>query len=125
MKDHFFFCSKAMGPLMAIMFICSCSPPSEKTTPQPGVAIEETKPAMHAVEIAQMKFLPAVLKVRKGDTVMFVNHDMVTHDITEETKKAWSSSALAANQTWVLIVTGSAGYFCSIHPVMKGRIIME
>ena len=75
--------------------------------------------------ISAMKFFPAELKVKKGDKVVFVNHDLVTHDVTEETKKAWSSSPMATNQTWVLIAMESADYFCSIHPVMKGKIIVE
>ncbi len=80
---------------------------------------------MHSVEITQMKFYPAELRVKKGDKVVFVNHDLVTHDITEESKKVWSSSPLVTDQTWILVVTESVNYFCSIHPVMKGKIIVE
>jgi plastocyanin len=106
------------------MILGGCASPSE-TKPQPGTTIDEPKPAIHSVEITQMKFYPAELKVKKGDKVIFVNHDLVTHDITEESKKEWSSSPLATDQTWVLVVTGSVNYFCSIHPVMKGKIIVE
>lgn len=116
---------KVICLLSVLIIIGSCSSPPEEATPEPGNAIEETKPAMHSVEITQMRFFPAELKVKKGDKVVFVNHDLVTHDITEETKKAWSSSPLAVNQTWVLTVAESANYFCSIHPVMKGKIIVE
>lgn len=116
---------KVICLLAVLIIIGSCSSPPEEVTPQPGNTIDETKPAMHSVEITQMRFSPAELKVKKGDKVVFVNHDMVTHDITEETKKAWSSSPLAVNQTWVLTVAESANYFCSIHPVMKGKIIVE
>ncbi len=117
---------KKVACLLSVLIILgSCSSPPEEAIPQPGNAIKETKPAMHSVEITQMRFFPAELKVRKGDKVVFVNHDLVTHDITEETKKAWSSSPLAVNQTWVLTVAENANYFCSIHPVMKGKIIVE
>lgn len=116
---------KVICLLAVVIIIGSCSSPPEDVTPEPGNTIDEAKPAMHSVEITQMRFSPEELKVKKGDKVVFVNHDMVTHDITEETKKAWSSSPLAVNQTWVLTVAESANYFCSIHPVMKGKIIVE
>jgi plastocyanin len=69
--------------LFVLIILGSCSSPSE-VTPEPGTAIEESKPVMHSVEIAQMKFYPVELKVRTGDKVVFVNHDLVTHDVTEE-----------------------------------------
>lgn len=125
MKSQWIVFKKVICLLLVLLILGSCSSPSEEATPEPDTAIEESKPAMHSVEITQMKFYPAELKVKKGDKVVFVNHDLVTHDVTEESKKAWSSSPLATNQTWVTIVNESAGYFCSIHPVMKGKIIVE
>lgn len=113
-----------IGLLVSILMIYSCSSPSGESTPEPA-KVEESKPAMHSVEMIQMKFFPAELKVRKGDKVVFVNHDLVAHDITEESKKLWNSSPLASDQTWILEVTESVSYYCSIHPVMKGKIVVE
>lgn len=110
--------------LVLMLMVYSCSSPSSESTSEP-VAAEESKPAMHSIEMIQMKFYPAELKVKKGDKVVFVNHDLVTHDVTEESKKLWSSSPLASDQTWILTVTETVNYYCSIHPVMKGRIIVE
>ena len=124
MKNQWMDFKKVSCWFLLLMILGGCASPSE-TKPQPGATIDEPKPAIHSVEITQMKFFPAELKVKKGDKVVFVNHDLVTHDITEETKKAWSSSPLATDQTWTTIVSESAGYFCSIHPVMKGKIIVE
>lgn len=77
------------------------------------------------VEIVRMQFVPADITVHKGDKIRFVNHDMVAHDVTEETSKKWSSSPLQPGQTWTLEVTGPASYYCSIHEVMKGKIRVE
>jgi len=82
-------------------------------------------PKSHIVEIAQMKFNPAELTVQKGDTIVFVNHDIVPHDITEEPGKTWSSSLLPANQSWSIVADSTVNYFCSIHVVMKGKIIVQ
>jgi plastocyanin len=83
------------------------------------------KPAKHVVEIAQMKFTPNDLRVKTGDTVVFLNHDLVAHDITEASTKSWHSSKLAPGEQWQLPVTASSNYFCSIHPVMKGKIQVD
>lgn len=78
----------------------------------------------HTIEIKQMTFSPANIVVKKGDRITFVNHDMVTHDITEA-KKAWSSAPLLIGKSWPMTVTQTAAYYCSIHPVMKGKIIVK
>ena len=84
-----------------------------------------TAPVKHIVEIKAMKFQPAELSLKKGDTVMWVNRDIVAHDVTEELSKAWTSSAMASGGSWSLVVDKSAEYFCSIHVVMKGRLLVK
>ena len=82
-------------------------------------------PKTYTVEIRDMKFVPQDITVKKGDTIVWVNNDMVAHDITEETSKAWSSGPLPAGKSWKLAVTDAANYYCSIHAVMKGKIELE
>jgi plastocyanin len=77
------------------------------------------------VQISAMQFQPAEITVNKGDTVIFTNNDMLVHDVTEEANKAWTSSPLSTGQSYKLVVTESADYFCSIHPVMKGKLLVE
>lgn len=81
--------------------------------------------SFHTVEIKQMKFQPNELKVHKGDTVLWINKDITDHDVTEETKKAWTSSKLSMGESWTKVVNESAEYFCSLHVVMKGKLIVE
>lgn len=78
----------------------------------------------HVVEVRQMAFVPASISVHKGERITFINRDIVMHDITEG-KKAWHSHPLATGKSWTLTVTRSADYYCSIHPVMKGKIIVK
>ena len=93
------------------LLICSCGP-----------SARESKE--YTIEIAQMQFTPAAITVHKGDKITFVNHDMVTHDVTEA-GKAWTSASLPADASWEMTVTQSADYYCTIHPVMKGKIVVE
>jgi len=97
-----------------------CADPSVEDRPN-----SKTNPQVYTVEISQMKFSPAEITVKKGDKVTFINHDLFTHNVTEEFSKQWSSSSLQPNQSWTLEVTASANYYCSLHPVMKGKIKME
>jgi plastocyanin len=100
-----------------VLFLCllsfACKAPEGKVV---------SKPTSHTIQIRQMQFQPAELTVNKGDTVKFINYDMVTHDVTEETRKAWASGPLANGASWKMIVTDSNNYYCSIHAVMKGKI---
>ena len=69
-----------------------------------------------------MKFEPEVLVLRSGDTVTWINKDLVDHDVMEEKSKAWRSSPLKPGQKFSRVVKTSADYFCSIHVVMKGKL---
>ncbi len=80
---------------------------------------------VHTVEIKQMKFHPAELIVKKGDTVVWINKDLVAHDVTEESNKAWTSSLMPVGQSWSLVVTKSEDYYCTIHVVMKGKLTVQ
>lgn len=80
---------------------------------------------LYTIEIKQMQFQPAVLKVHSGDTVVWVNHDIVAHDVTEQSRKAWSSSPLAPGASWHMIANENADYYCSIHQVMKGKLEVD
>ena len=86
---------------------------------------ELARPKTHTVQISQMQFKPASITVAKGDTVIFVNNDFVTHDVTEISGAAWKSPALAPGDSWLMTVSQTAGYFCSYHPTMKGKIIVK
>ena len=80
---------------------------------------------VHTVEIKQMQFQPAQLTVQKEDTVVFINRDIVTHTATEEGSKAWSSPALASGNSWRLVARQNADYYCTFHPVMKGKLLVR
>ena len=84
-----------------------------------------TAPKVHTVEIRTMKFQPSGLTVKKGDTVVFINRDFVVHDVTEAESKRWNSMPLETDKSYSMVVTRSEGYYCSLHPVMKGNITME
>lgn len=74
-----------------------------------------------------MGFEPAVLELRRGDTVVWVNRDMVPHTATAEGKSAWTTGSLAQDQSgqYVARHSGEVRYFCEFHPVMRGTLIIR
>ena len=131
MKRHFNI--KGM-PLQLLLLLClsgSCSSEQEKVKERPGTAeaVQASNDARESqtdtVEIKEMKFQPATLTVAPGTTVVFVNRDMVTHDVTEAASKAWSSKPLPPSKAWSMIANKSSDYYCSIHAVMKGKIVVN
>lgn len=128
---------KRGGMVLAYMFLLfftySCGTPEERTIKVPvsdsivsnPVYPGPARPQLHVVEIKDMKFQPEEISVKKGDTIMWVNRDMVTHCVTEENKKEWTSSNITAGASWKMVVEINTDYFCAIHQVMKGKIIVE
>ena len=90
-----------------------------------GCSSPPDQPKTYTVEIKDMKFVPEAITIKKGDTVLWVNRDIMNHDVTEEKTKAWTSSPIKTGGSWKMAVTNDANYYCSIHVVMKGTISVE
>jgi putative membrane protein len=77
----------------------------------------------HTVTIAGMKFTPASLSVTKGDTVIWVNQDLVPHTATAA-NAAFDSGTIPAGGSWRHTVTeaGRLQYACAFHPTMTGAL---
>lgn len=84
-------------------------------------------PRRHVVEIQGMKFHPEVLQVRRGDTVVWINRDMVPHTATSTRKSGWDTGPLrqGASGQYVARHRGEDPYFCQLHPVMVGKLIVR
>ena len=88
-----------------------------------GVFGGEAKPVTHTVTIDATSYQPARLVVHRGDTVVWVNKDVIPHTATAKSK-AFDSKVLAAGASWRLTVMakGATDYGCLFHPTMTGRI---
>jgi plastocyanin len=86
-----------------------------------GGAAAET----HVVIIEDMKFQPAVLTVKAGDTVTWRNKDMVPHTATAAGR--FDSRNIAAGQSWSwkAEAPGQFGYVCTYHLGMKGAVTVR
>ena len=84
------------------------------------------QPTTHTVVIAEMKFSPQSLKVKRGDTVVWVNKDFFPHNATAQ-DGTFASTDLATNQSWKYVATkaGTYSYVCTLHPTMKATLTVE
>ena len=80
-------------------------------------------PTVHEVRIGAMRFEPAVIDARPGDTIVWINGDFVPHTATSK-DGSWDSSDIAPGATWKLVVGVDAkgDYLCSFHPMMTGTV---
>jgi plastocyanin len=84
-------------------------------------------PQRHVVEIQGMAFHPAVLEVQRGDTVVWVNRDIVPHTATSTRKSGWNTGSLLQGERgqYVPRHRGEDPYFCQLHPVMLGKLVVR
>ena len=77
------------------------------------------------VVIQQMQFVPASITVQKGDSIVWINKDMVDHTVKEEKNNGFYSDTIHVGKTWKIAATENANYVCTIHPTMKGKIVIK
>lgn len=88
-------------------------------------AAEEKKAAV-TVTVDNFSFTPKELTVAAGTTITWVNHDDVPHTVVSTDKK-FRSKALDTDDQFSFTFTdaGTYAYFCSVHPIMTGKIIVN
>jgi plastocyanin len=77
-----------------------------------------------AVTIRDFAFAPATLKVARGSRVVFTNTGSVAHTVT---RKSFNSGEIQPGTSFGVRFNqkGSFAYHCTIHPFMKGKIVVE
>jgi plastocyanin len=83
-------------------------------------------PTTHTVEIRGMAFHPAVPTVAVGDTVAWINRDIVPHTATARRHTKWDTGQLLQGQSgrYVARRSGVARYACTFHPTMHGKLVI-
>ena len=88
-----------------------------------SVIAEARKPQTHQVVMDAMVFRPASLTVRKGDTIVWINEDVVAHTATSASA-GFDSNIVQPGKSWKHTVRarGDFAYVCTYHPRMKGTL---
>jgi plastocyanin len=116
--------------LAVLVLLVACAPVKTEDT-KVAVEVEEesapmnTNPQVYDVVIENGEFMPTNLEVKVGDQVTWTNKDDVEHTMTFESGDVDEKLPSGATYTHKFTEKGNFGYFCSVHPGMQGRIIVN
>ena len=88
---------------------------------------QETVSTME-VKIDNFSFGPTALTVPVGTTVTWTNRDDIPHTVVStDDPKAFKSKVLDTGEkfSFTFSKAGTYPYFCSIHPKMTGKVIVQ
>ena len=93
----------------------------------PGAAQRARRPVTHTVTIDGTRFSPATLTIKPGDSVVWVNKDIVAHTATSAGPGGFESGMLETGKSWKkrFIKKGELPYACRYHPAMTARLVVE
>lgn len=86
------------------------------------------KPAARDVSIDNLRFEPAELRIKVGETVTWTNNDDRDHTVVSSDKeKKFKSPVLHHGESWSLTFdkAGKFAYGCRLHPRMKGSVLVS
>ena len=80
------------------------------------------------VKIDNFSFGPVTLTVPVGTTVTWINRDDIPHTVVStDDSKTFKSKVLDTDEKFFFTFNkaGTYPYFCSIHPKMTGKVIVQ
>jgi plastocyanin len=93
----------------------------------PAAAVLAAAPSGPTVTIDNFTFGPNTLTVKAGTTVTWVNHDDIPHAVVSDDHAAFRSKVLDTDQafSFTFAKAGVFPYFCSLHPHMTGKVVVQ
>jgi plastocyanin len=136
--------SRALSQIAAALLACAATTAlaqggtvSGKVEATPPKYLEDTvvylkdakpsgAPRTLSMDQKNLKFIPRVLAVAKGDTVKFLNHDGVAHNVYSPDGEAYNLGTFKPNEerSHTFEQEGAYTQLCSIHPEMLGYIFV-
>jgi len=102
-------------PIIAI-FLSACSPQTP-TADKNSTIISQN-----------FAYSPQEVRVKAGQTVTFTNKDLVGHSVTSENGSSFDTGVIDSNQTITFTAPNTPGsypFYCTVHPNMKGMLVVE
>ena len=90
-----------------------------------GFAIPAGTAKTYTIAMDGTRFIPDTLTVQRGDRVVWVNKDPFPHTATA--RGTFDSKSVAAGHSWSYVArqTGEIPYVCTLHPGMKGALLVQ
>jgi plastocyanin len=85
------------------------------------------KSAAVEIKIDNFSFTPQTVTVPVGTQVIWTNRDDIPHTVVSEDSITFRSHALDTDQkfTYTFTKPGTYAYFCSIHPRMTAKVVVQ
>jgi len=82
--------------------------------------------AITGLDIKDLAFTPAAMRVPVGSVLTWTNRDLVAHTVTSDAG-TFDSGVLQNRQTftWTFDTAGTFSYLCTIHPSMVASVIVD
>jgi plastocyanin len=96
-----------------------------------GDVIMPTKVSRPGCEETDRCYIPSVIRIDSGQQVTWINEDSAFHSVTsgsyESPTDLFDSGHLDPFESYTLDFdeSGKYDYFCTLHPWMKGQVIVE
>jgi len=98
----------------------------------PAAAAQQTQTKVVATRetvqaaIDNFAFTPKELRIKSGSTVLWTNKDDIPHTVTSD-NNVFASPVLDTNQKFQFTFAnpGKFSYFCKLHPMMTGAVVVE
>src|SRR5215467_1773174 len=114
-----------LSAVLSTVLLVLCSSGNHASANQSAAPVKG--PQTYVVVIHGMKFEPAVLTVKPGDTVRWENQDIVPHNAVSTKTKEFDTGTMAvgASSKYEASIKGEFFYRCTFHPNMKGKLVVE
>jgi plastocyanin len=111
---------------VAVTFIHPVKAQGGTDAPLTAASPYDTAPAQ-AVTIDNFSFSPTPIAIPVGTTLTWTNHDDVPHTVVSDDQQQFKSKALDTDEKFshTFDKPGTYPYFCSIHPKMVAKVIVE
>ena len=96
-----------------------------------GDVIMSTKVSRPGCEKTDSCYTPSKIVIKQGGSVTWVNEDVAFHSVTsgyyDKPSEIFDSEYLDPEESFTFIFEniGTYDYFCTLHPWMKGQVIVE
>ena len=96
-----------------------------------GDVIMPTKVSRPGCEVQDICYIPSLIVIEKGKQVTWVNQDSAFHSVTsgfyDEPTELFDSGHLDPFESFYFTFdeSGTYDYFCTLHPWMRGQVIVE
>lgn len=87
-----------------------------------GAPAAAARPAEHVIEMTRMSFGAAPANLKVGDTIVWVNRDIVPHTATARDRSFDVTIKPRQSARITLRRAGTIAIYCRFHPGMKGAL---